>query len=113
MLGLGYDATHCDSKLPHFTAAHTMKMLLLVAAIISTIIATLTAITFCLGMGANASPAEIRMLKTWMGGFSLLGVAGVVAGILLMRAGQPGYAAGAAFLPAVIVLIVGVVAIAK
>lgn len=90
-----------------------MKLLLLVAAIISTIVATLTAVTLCMGMGANASPAEIRMLKIWMGGFSLLGVAGIVAGIVLMRAGQPSYAAGAAFLPTVIVLVVGVVAIAK
>lgn len=97
----------------HTSPQYTMKMLLLVAAIICTIIATLTAVTFCMGMGANATPAQIRMLKTWMGVFSLLGLAGIVSGILLMRAGQPGYAAGAAVLPAVIVLVVGVVAIAK
>lgn len=88
-------------------------MLLLVAAIIGTILMTLIAIGFCLGMGANASPAQIRMLKAWMGGFSVLGIAGIVAGILLMRAGQSGYAAGVAIAPAVIILVVGVVAIAK
>lgn len=89
-----------------------MKLLLLVAAIISTIVATLTAITFCLGMGANSSPGEIRMLKLWMLGFSAMGVAGIVAGVVLWRAGQTGYAAGAAFLPVPIILIIGIVAIA-
>lgn len=90
-----------------------MKMILLVAAIISSILATLVALTFCMGMGANSSPAEIRMLKLWMAIFSLVGVAGVVAGVLLMRSGQANYAAGAAVAPTVFVIVVAIIALAK
>lgn len=73
-----------------------------IAAMVCTAIATLVAVVFCMGMGANASPAQIRELKLWMGGLSLLGVAGIVAGIFLMRAGQSGWAAGVAFVPTLI-----------
>jgi len=90
----------------HFRRIHLGRLLPVVACM-CTVFATLTAVTFGMGIGANATPAEIRALNLWMASFSLLGVA---AGIFLMRAGQPGYAA---FLPAVIVLIVGVVAVSK
>ncbi len=93
----------------HFRRIHLGRLLPVVACM-CTVFATLTAVTFGMGIGANATPAEIRALNLWMASFSLLGVA---AGIFLMRAGQPGYAAGVAFLPAVIVLIVGVVAVSK
>ncbi|MFZ1687731.1 MAG: hypothetical protein WAU70_09930 [Flavobacteriales bacterium] len=79
-----------------------MKTMLPIAAMVCTAIATLVAVVFCMGMGANASPAQIRELKLWMGGLSLLGVAGIVAGIFLMRAGQSGWAAGVAFVPTLI-----------
>lgn len=91
-----------------------MKFLLpaaAIAAMLCTVLATLTAIFFCMGMGANASPVEIRNLKLGMAGFSLLGVAGIVAGVFLMRAGQHGWAAGAAFAPAVIMLLIFIVAL--
>ena len=48
-----------------------------------------------------------------MAGLSLLGVAGVVAGIILIRAGQPGWAAVAAFAPAVIFGIILGIALLK
>ncbi len=79
-----------------------MKLILPIGAMICTALATLTALVFCMAMGANSTPAQLRALKLWMGGLSLLGVAGIVAGILLIRAGQPSWAAIAAFAPAVI-----------
>jgi prolipoprotein diacylglyceryltransferase len=78
-----------------------MKHILPIAAMLCTGLTTLTAIVFCMAMGANSTPAQLRALKLWMGGLSLLGVAGVVVGILLIRAGQPNWAAVAAFAPTV------------
>ena len=90
-----------------------MKFILPILAMVFTVLSTLMALVFCMGMGANASPAQIRALKLWMGGFSLLGLAGIVVGIVLMRSGQMGWAAGAAFTPTVIILIVFIVAMLK
>lgn len=90
-----------------------MKFILPILAIVATAIMTLTAVVFCLGMGANSSPAEIRALKLWMGGLSLLGLAGIVIGIILLRSGQTGWAAGVAIGPAVIILIIFIVALLK
>ncbi|WP_414661416.1 hypothetical protein [Horticoccus sp. 23ND18S-11] len=91
-----------------------MKVLLpaaAVAAMVCTVLATLTAIVFCLGMGANSSSAEIRTLNFWMAGFALLGIAGVVAGIILMRANQHGWAATAAFIPTALMAVIFIVAV--
>jgi len=90
-----------------------MKLILPILAMISTVLATLTAVVFCLAGGANSSPAQIRTLKLWMAGLSLLGVAGVVVGIILMRAGQPGWASLAAFAPTVIFAIILGIALLK
>lgn len=83
-----------------------MKLLLPILAMIGTALATLTALVFCMAMGANSTLAQIRALKLWMGGLSLLGVAGVVAGIILIRAGQPNWAAVAALAPTIIFAII-------
>jgi len=90
-----------------------MKLLLPIFAMICTTLATLTALVFCMAGGANSSPAQIRALKFWMAGLSLLGVAGVVAGIILIRAGQPGWAAVAAFAPTIIFGIILGIALLK
>jgi hypothetical protein len=93
-----------------------MKSMLSVVSILSMICAaffTLTAIVFCLGMGANAKPPEIRALKLWMLGLTLLGAAGIGGGIFLLRAGQPGWAAGISFAPVVIILVIFAVAMLK
>ncbi len=79
-----------------------MKLILPIGAMICTALATLTSLVFCMAMGANSTPAQIRALKLWMSGLSLLGVAGIVVGIFLIRAGQPNWAAIAAFAPTVI-----------
>lgn len=79
-----------------------MKLLLPILAMIGTALATLTALVFCLAMGANSTPAQLRALKLWMGGLSLLGLTGIIVGIILIRAGQPNWAAVAAFAPTVI-----------
>jgi len=88
-----------------------MKYILPIAAMLCSVVATLTAVVFCLGMGANSSEAEIRQLKLWMAGLSLLGACGVAAGIFLLRAGQFNAAAGAAITPTIIVGIVFIVAL--
>ncbi len=93
-----------------------MKSLLIAATIVAmlgTVLATLTAVVFCLGMGANAKPPEIRALKLWMAGLTLPGVAGITVGIFLLRAGQPGWAAGVSFAPAVIMGVIFLVALIK
>jgi hypothetical protein len=90
-----------------------MKLLLPILAIVCTVLATLTALVFCLAGGANSTPAQIRALKLWMVAISLLGVAGVVIGIILIRAGQPGWASLAAFAPTVIFGIILAVSLLK
>jgi hypothetical protein len=90
-----------------------MKLLLPIAAMICTAITTLTAVVFCMGGGANASPAQIRELKLWMAGLSLLGLGGIVASIFLIRAGQNSMAAGVAIAPTVIIILILFVALIK
>ena len=90
-----------------------MKLILPILAMLCTAIATLTAVVFCMGMGANAKPPEIRALKFWMLGLTLLGVAGITVGILLLRAGQPGWAAGVSFAPTVLFGLILAVALLK
>jgi hypothetical protein len=87
-----------------------MKSLPILAMLV-TLLTTLTMLVFCLGMGANASAADIRTLKLWMAGLSLLGAAGVVAGIVLLRTGQPGWAAVVAILPTLIMSVIFLVAL--
>ncbi|HMP84219.1 MAG TPA: hypothetical protein PKA41_16090 [Verrucomicrobiota bacterium] len=90
-----------------------MKLILPILAMVCTVLATLTALVFCLAGGANASPAQIRALKLWMAGISLLGVAGVTVSIFLIRAGQPGWAAVAAIAPTIIFGIILAIALLK
>ena len=78
-----------------------------------TAIATLTAIVFCMLGGANSTPAQIHTIKLYMIGFSLLGLAGVVVSIVLLRAGQHTWSAWAAFLPAILMLMIFIVAVNK
>lgn len=90
-----------------------MRLILPILAMVCTVLATLTALVFCLAGGANSTPAQIRALKLWMAGLSLLGFAGVVAGIILIRAGQPNWAAVAAIIPTVIFVIILGIALLK
>lgn len=90
-----------------------MKLILPILAMICTTLATLTAVVFCMSMGANATPAQIRALKLWMGGLSLLGMAGVLVGIILLRAGLPGWAATVAIAPILIFGLILLVALHK
>lgn len=90
-----------------------MKFLLPILAMICTAIATLVMIVFNLAGAANASAEQIRSMKLWTGGMTLLAVAGIVAAIFLMRAGQPSWAAGAAFLPTVSIAIIFLIAVIK
>ncbi len=61
--------------------AHTFALL----ATLCTAMVSLTAIVFCMAMGANASPADIRALRFWMIGLSLLGVTGIADYDFLLR----------------------------
>ena len=87
--------------------------LLPILAMICTVVATLVMLVFCMAMGANAKPEEIQALKGWMIGLSLLGLAGIAVGILLMRSAQPGLAAGVSLLPAIVMGILFLVSILK
>ena len=86
-----------------------MKSVLPIVAMLITVVSTLTAVVCCMAMGANASPAQIRFLKLWMGGLSLLGLAGIVVGIVFLRGGQHGWAAIAAATPTVVIGIITLV----
>ncbi len=90
-----------------------MNLLLPILAMIGTALATLTALVFCMAMGANSTPAQLRALKLGMAGLTLLGVAGVVVGIILIRAGEPNWAAVAAAAPTVIFAIILGIALIK
>ncbi len=90
-----------------------MKLLLPIFAMICTALATLTALVFCMAGGANSTPAQIRALKLWMIVISLLGVAGVTISIILIRAGQPGWAAVVAIAPTIIFGIILGIALLK
>ena len=90
-----------------------MKNLLPIVAMLCTALATLVMVVFNLAGAANASAEQIRSQKIWVGGLSLLAVVGIVVGIFLIRAGQPGAAAGAAFLPTAIIAIIFLVALLK
>ena len=84
-----------------------------IAAMLCTVFATVTAVVFCLSMGANASDAEIRSLKLWMLGLSLVGVGGIGTGIYLLRAGQLGWSIGASFSPTLIFFAILVIVLAR
>lgn len=90
-----------------------MPAALSIVAMICTAFVTMSAIVFCLGMGANAKSPEIRALKLWMLGLTVLGVAGISAGIFLLRAGQPGLAAGVSIAPAAITFVAFIIAVNK
>jgi len=90
-----------------------MNLLLPLLGMLFTVIATVTALVFCLAMGANSTPAQLRAIKLWMAGFSLLGVLGIVLSIVLIRFGHTGWAAGVAFLPTVIIAIIFTISVLK
>lgn len=80
---------------------------------ISTALVTLAAAVFCMGMGANASAAEIRTLKLQMLGLSSLGASGIAMGMFLMRSGAPGWGAVAAAVPIVIMFSILIAALIR
>jgi hypothetical protein len=91
----------------------SMLTALAILAMLCTALVTLSAVVLCAAGGANSTPEQIRALKLWMLGLTLLGLAGIVAGIVLLRAGQPGWAAGVSFTPAVVMVSILVIALLK
>lgn len=89
-----------------------MTLILPIGAILCTVAISLTMLVFCSAMGANASPAAIAALKMWMIGMSVLSLAGIVAGLVLMRS-QPNLAAILAIIPAVIIGAIFVISLLK
>lgn len=69
---------------------------------VCTVGATLLMLVFHLAGAANASPEQIRSMKMWAGGLSVLSLVCVIAGIILMRNGQTAWAVSVAFLPTVV-----------
>ena len=90
-----------------------MMVVLACLAIGFTVLATLTAVVFCMGMGANAKPAQIRALKFWMLVLFLIGAAGVGAGVVLLIGDQPGRAALAGLAPVAVFALIFVVALKR
>ncbi len=90
-----------------------MKLLLPILAMACTVMATLTGLVFCMAGGANSTPEQLRAIKIWMVVIALLGVAGVVVGILLIRAGQTGWASVAAITPTFIFGIILLIALLR
>lgn len=82
-----------------------------ILAMISTAIATLMMISFCLACGANASPEEIRTIKLIMAGLSLLSLAGIVGGIILLKASQPGWSLASSSAPTLIMMAILIVSV--
>jgi len=90
-----------------------MQAILPIVGMLITVLSTMTALVCCMLMGANSTPAQILALKLWMGGLSLLGLAGVVTSILFLRAGHHHWATWAAFLPTILIVIIVVVALMR
>ncbi|MBL9127545.1 MAG: hypothetical protein JNL97_07860 [Verrucomicrobiales bacterium] len=93
-----------------------MKALQVVAVLLAlagTGLTTVTAVVFCLGMGANATEAQLRSIEAWAWGLSLMGAAGMAGGITLLRLGRPGWAVGIAVAPCFVFLSILVVALSR
>lgn len=90
-----------------------MKLIFPILGMALSAVATAVALVMCMAMGANSSAAQIRALKLWMGGFSLLGVAGIIGAIVLLRLSQAGWASGVAFLPTIAIMVIFLVAVLK
>lgn len=90
-----------------------MKYILPLAAMLLNVLSTITAVVFCLYMCANATPDQIRVVKYWMAGLSLLGLIGLVGGIFLLRADLLVWSTVVAFLPTVIYCVILIVGISK
>ena len=93
-----------------------MKAMLVVLALIAmfcTAATTLGAVVFCLAMGANAKPPEIRALKFWVLGLTLLGLVGISIGIYLLRVNQPGWGAGVSVSPTFVIGVITLVVLLK
>lgn len=90
-----------------------MLTALAIIAMLCTAFVTLTAVVCCAAGGANSTPEQIHALKLWMLGLTLLGLAGIGVGIFLLRAGQPGWAAGVSISPAVVMVFILIIALLK
>lgn len=90
-----------------------MKLIFPILGMALSAVATAVALVMCMAMGANSSAAQLRALKLWMGGLSLLGVAGIIGAIVLLRFGQAGWATGVAFLPTIAIMVIFLVAALK
>ena len=87
--------------------------ILAIVAMLATGMVLLVMLVFCMAMGANSSPAEIRSLKFWMLGLTAMSLAGIVAGIVFLRLGQSEWSVGASILPAVVMGVIALVALLK
>ncbi len=88
-------------------------LLLAILAMVATGMVLLVMLVCCMAMGANAQPSEIRSLKYWMVGLTVMSLAGIVAGLVLLRYSQPEWSAGASILPAVVMVVIALVALFK
>lgn len=90
-----------------------LKLLIPILGMACTVWATVTSLAFCMAAGANSTPVQSRALNLWMIGMTLLGVAGVVVSVMLIRAGKPIWASVAAIAPTVILPIIVIIALQR
>ena len=88
-----------------------MKYVLPILAMLCTAGSTLLMLGFMLAGAANASEEQLRSMKWWAGGLSLLSLVCVVVGIVLLRQGRSGHAAVVALVPTVVMGMILMVAV--
>lgn len=79
-----------------------MKYVLPIAAMLATGLATLLMLVLMVAGAANSSDEQLRTMKLWAGGLSLLSLVCVVLGIVLLRQDRSGHAALVAFIPVMV-----------
>ena len=84
------------------TDMNILRLIVAVAAMLFTGFSTLTMWVFSAAALANASEASIQRVKHWVIGCSSCSFVCIAAGIWLLRAKRPGWAAGVAIFPAIV-----------
>lgn len=89
------------------------SLVLPITSIIATLITTVVMLVFSVAGAANASAEQLRSMKLQAGGMTVLAIVGIVGAIVCLRMGHPGWAAVAAIVPAAVMVLAFIVAIAR
>ena len=83
-----------------------MKYIIPIAGMLCTAFVTVLMLVFMVAGAANSNAEQLRSMKLWAGGLSLLSVGCIVAGIVLMRYDRFGLATIVAFVPVAVMFII-------